>query len=121
MDFTTDRLNPYATTPPQVMRTIRLSRELQLVHQNQLHRCVPLVHAIKWIFTFVAVNFSLFHCLTTRTWNLMNLMLPAGTIFMNVNKRNLRNHTPVCYLPYLERAVILQQSKNVLMYSLYIP
>ena len=30
-------------TRPHVIRTIPISRELQLVHEKQLHRCIPLV------------------------------------------------------------------------------
>ena len=46
MDFTIDRLNPYATPPPQVIRTIPISHQLPLTPQNQLHRCVPFVDAV---------------------------------------------------------------------------
>ena len=57
MDFTEDRLNPYATTPPQVIRTLPISRQQRLVPQNQLHRCVPFVDVITWT---CFVSFSVF-------------------------------------------------------------
>ena len=70
MDFTVDRLNPYARTPPQVIRTIPISHELQLARQNQLHLLyVPFVDAVTWI-CFVLFRFSVY--------SFMMVLLPEG-------------------------------------------
>ena len=44
-----DRLNPYAATPPQVIRTMPLSHLLQLARQKQIRRHVLFVAAVAWI------------------------------------------------------------------------
>ena len=46
MDFSVGRVNPYATTPPQVIRTLQASHKLQLERGNQFHQCGPLVDAV---------------------------------------------------------------------------
>ena len=43
------QFNPDATTPPQVIGTVPVSRELRLARQNQLHRCITLADAVTWI------------------------------------------------------------------------
>ena len=50
IDFTMGSLNPYEITPPQAIRAMPISRELQLARQKPLHRCAPLVHAVIWIY-----------------------------------------------------------------------
>ena len=50
IDFTIWSLNTYGITPPQAIRTMPISRELQLARQKSLRRCVPLVHAVVWIY-----------------------------------------------------------------------
>ena len=63
IDFTMDRLNPDATTPPQVVRTIPISHQLQLAPQNQLHQCAPFVDAFAWIcFVLWFSVYSWFYC-----------------------------------------------------------
>ena len=46
LDFTIDRSNPHATTPPQAMRTITIFHELRVARQRKIHRCVRLVDAV---------------------------------------------------------------------------
>lgn len=69
LDFTISRYNPYryATTPPQVIRTIGMSRELQLqlARRNQLRRCGNAL-----CFSF---QVNTIHCFVSRRWN--------GTLF----------------------------------------
>ena len=77
-DFTIDRLDPYATTPPQVIRTVPISHQLQLAHQNQLHRCVPFVDAVTWI-CFVVI-FSVFMVLLPEGGMLRFYLKPARSV-----------------------------------------
>ena len=44
--------NPYEITPPRKIRTMPISRKLQLTRQKTFHRYVPLVHAVMWIYVF---------------------------------------------------------------------
>ena len=64
MDFPIDRLYPYATTPPDVIRTVPISHQLQPARQNQLHRCVPFVAVVSWIICFVlwVPGYSWYYC-----------------------------------------------------------
>ena len=50
--------NPYRyeITPPEVIRAIPKSHELQLARQNYLHRCVHLVHAAKWRYLVLKIT-----------------------------------------------------------------
>ena len=62
IDFTIGSLNPYEITPPQAIRTMTISRELQLAPENSLHRCAPLVHAV------ISISFVLTH----STYSVLN-------------------------------------------------
>ena len=71
-------INPYATTPPQVIRTMSISRELQLARQKTLFSdvCVPLVHGGMWMSLLVVFKKSTYSVFIARRWNLMCV---AGT------------------------------------------
>ena len=48
MDFNVGIQNPYEITPPQVVRIMPISHELQLARRKSFHQCVSLVHAVMW-------------------------------------------------------------------------
>ena len=79
MDFTIDRLNPYATTPPQVIRTLPTSHELQLARQNQLHRCAPFVDAVTHVDMLCVLMFIVFMVLMSEGGVLRFHLKPAGS------------------------------------------
>ena len=69
MDFTIDRLNPYPTTPLQIIRTIPISHQLQLARQNQLRRCIPFVNTVTWIcFLLWFSVYPWFYCQKVEFW-----------------------------------------------------
>ena len=81
MDFTIDLLNPYATTPPQVIRAIPISHELQLARQNQLHHwCVPFVDGVTRI--CLRCDFQCIHGLNEEGGMLRFHVGPARTTFI---------------------------------------
>ena len=87
MDFTVDRSNCYATTPPHVIGTVAIFYELFLPCESQFHRCVPLVNAITWIYIF-AENFSVFMVLLPKSETLRFYLEPARTT-TNANNRTV--------------------------------
>ena len=46
VDFNIGTLSAYEITPPQAIRTMPVSRELQLVRPQSLHQRASLVHAV---------------------------------------------------------------------------
>ena len=81
-DFTIDRLNPYATTPPQAIRAIPIPHQLRLARQNQLHRCVPFVEAATWVcFVLWFSVYSWFYCPKVEcyafSWNQLVICVPG--------------------------------------------
>ena len=49
MDFNAGIRNPDEITPPQVIRILPISHELQLARRKYFQRCAPLFHAVMWI------------------------------------------------------------------------
>ena len=73
MDFTIDRLNRYATTPPQVIRTIPISHQLHLARQNQTDVFPLLMRSRGYALCY---DFQCIHGLIARRWN---VALSSGT------------------------------------------
>ena len=84
-----DHLSPYwyATTPPQVIRSILISHELQLARKKQLalDRCAPLVDAATSIGYALRLEFSAFSVLLPAEGGPIRFFLePALNVFILV-------------------------------------
>ena len=69
IDFTVGIKIPYEITPPQVIRPMPISHELQLARGKYFHRCVPLVDAVMWIHLLIVLKTLTCNVFITRWWN----------------------------------------------------
>ena len=75
IDFNVGMRNPYEITPPQVIRIMPISHDLQLARRKSFHRCVPLVHAAMWI--HLALKMSTGTVFNARRWSFTHFNICA--------------------------------------------
>ena len=75
MDFNAGIRNPDEITPPQVIRILPISHELQLARRKYFHRCITPVHAVMWIhLVFKTLTCTVF---IARRWNFTHFNICA--------------------------------------------